>query len=155
MDVGDWGSVKGVGFELFQEILNYEVDLGKHDLWSAFWQGEIGDVFSKFRGSHMAHYDSAEGANLLIRPYEARLMNSFIWRLLEAEDLAGDRCDVEVKKGGQVDVLQNAVTGYELGPFWSACLIRDDVLHQFVNLEVIVPVVVGNLGENHLPVVIA
>ena len=155
MDVGDRGSVKRVGFELFQKILNNEVDLGKHDLRSAFWEGEIGDVFSKFWRSHMAHYDSAEGADLLIGPDETRLMNSLIWRLLEAEDLPGDRCDVEVEKGGQVDMLQNAVTRYELGPFWSARLIRDDVLHQFVNLEVIVPVVVGNLGENHLPVVIA
>ena len=36
----------------------------------------------------MAHYDSAEGADLLIGPDETRLMNSLIWRLLEAEGLA-------------------------------------------------------------------
>ena len=52
-------------------------------------------------------------------------------------------------------MFQNAVAGYELGPFRSSRLIWDDVLHQLVNPEVIVPVIVGNLGENYLPVVIA
>ena len=52
-------------------------------------------------------------------------------------------------------MFQNAVAGYELGSFRSSRLIWDDVLHQLVNPEVIVPVVVGNLGENYLPVVIA
>lgn len=147
--------MKRVRFKLFQEILNDEVDLGEHDLWCTFWQGEVGNVFSKFRGSHMAHYDRAEGTDFLIGPDEAGLMHSFIRRLLEAEDLAGDRCDVEVKEGGQVYMFQDAVTGNELGSFRSACLIRDDILHQFFNLEVIVPIVVGNLSENHLPVVVA
>ena len=155
VDVGDWGSVKGIGFELFQKILNDEVDLGEHDFRSAFRQGEISDVFAKFRGSHVAHHDGAEGTNLLICPDEARFMNPLIGLLLETKDLTRDRCDVEVKEGRQVDMLQNAVTGYELGSLRSSCLIRDNVFHQFVNPEIIVPVVVGNLGEDHLPVVVA
>ena len=36
VDVGDWRSVKGIGFELFQKILNDKVDLGEHDFRSAF-----------------------------------------------------------------------------------------------------------------------
>lgn len=99
VDVGNWGSVKRIGFELLQEILNHEVDLSEHHFRSAFWQGEVSDVFSKFRGSHVTHYDSAKGTDLLISPNEARFMNPFVGLLLETEDLARDRCDVEVKEG--------------------------------------------------------
>ena len=103
----------------------------------------------------MTHDYRAERADLLVGADKSRLMNSLIGFLLEAEDLARNGRNIEIQKGGEVDMFEHTIAGDEFGSFRSACLVGDNILQVFINLEVIMAVVIRNLGKNYLTVVIA
>ena len=147
--------MEGVRLKLGEKVFDYKIDLSEHNLRSAFGKGEVGNVFSKVWRRHVAHYDRAERADFLISPDEAWLVGAFIGSLLQAEDLSRHGSHVKIHEGREINVFKDPVTGNEFCPFGSSGLVGNDVLEQFVNLEVIVTIIVLNLGEDDLTVVIA
>ena len=96
-----------------------------------------------------------KGADFLVGADEARFVGALIGSLLESEDLTRDGGNVEVHEGRGVHVLKHPVTGNEFRALGTSGLVGDNILQQFVNLEVVMTVIVLDLCKNDLAVVVA
>ena len=82
-------------------------------------------------------------------------MLAFVSCLVECEDLALDRGDVEIAEGAEFEVLEYSVSGNEFGAFGAAIGLGNDLFHVALDLKVVVPETRIDFGKDHLTVEVA